>query len=150
MSLVFAVEPWEHASKHMEKLFPLHWAEIALNKDEIPLDIDFARYDQAADAGHLRIVTAREDHILVGYHAWFVGYHMHYKASYTAVSDVVYLLPMFRRGLEGYRFIKFSLESLREINVQRAVMNVKIHHDFGKVLERLGMVETERLFTKVF
>jgi L-amino acid N-acyltransferase YncA len=149
MNLEFAVEAWGKASPDMEILFPLHWQEIALNKDEIKLDIDFERYAEAEANGHLHVVTARDDGILVGYHVWFVGMHMHYKSSRTAVSDVVYLLPMYRKGLAGYRFLKYSLDSLAALSVQRMVMNVKLHHDFGPVLKRLGMGKIEELWSKV-
>ncbi|MDN7881243.1 hypothetical protein [Burkholderia aenigmatica] len=147
--LTFAVEPYAQAIDEMRLLYPAHWAEIALNKDVIKLDPDYERYDALDRAGMVHVATARADGQLVGYHIFVLMTHLHYRQSYTATSDITYLRPQHRRGFNGMRFLRFAFESLKPLGVQRIYTNCKMHHDFGRVLERLGFVEAERIYTKV-
>ena len=44
-----------------------HWKDIALDQDDIKLNPDWDKYRDLADAGVLKITTAREKGNLVGY-----------------------------------------------------------------------------------
>lgn len=145
----FATENFYEVWDDMVLLFQAHWSEIALNKDKIKLSPDFNFYMAAWESKQLHIVTARDQGVLVGYYVFFVRSHPHYINSLTASADVLYLSPEYREGLAGMRFMKWAFQSLWDIGVQRIVANVKLHHDFGKVLERLGFSEVERIYTKV-
>ena len=149
MSLEFAVEPYSDAIGEMVRLYPEHWDEIALNKDVIKLDPDYDRYFQFEKLGMLHVVTARSAGELVGYHIFVIMFHLHYRQSKTATSDITYLKREYRQGFNGIKFLRYAFDSLKPLEIQRVYTNCKMHHDFGAVLERLGFKEAERIYTKV-
>ena len=148
----FAVEPWTHARTDIALLLPLHWREIALDQDVIPLDMDWSAYAELERQGVLHVVTARTPSgMLVGYFLSFVRMHLHYRTSLTAFEDMFFLLPSWRRGWNGVRFFQFVEASWRERGVERAAISYKLHFRHGRVgrlLTYLGWQATETNYTK--
>lgn len=144
--MTFQVEDWHSCKDEMSVLWPLHWEEVANDKDKIKLDVWFEAYDDMSD--QLHIVTARVDGKIVGYHWSIVRPHLHYKKSLTAYTDIYFLLPEFRRGMNGVNLFKFVEESLKAIGVQKMYTASKIKLDMSKIFERLGWLEAERVYTK--
>ena len=135
----------------MRLLYLEHWEEVALNKDAIPLKMDYGRYNKLDDAGALHVVTARNDGELIGYHMSMVWTHMHYADSLTAFTDIFFLRKEYRKGTgAGIKLFKFMINSLRERGVQRIYMGTKLSLDIGPILERLGFKAIERIYTLVF
>lgn len=126
-------------AEFFEEVLPLvrkHYKEIAHYAD-IPLDPSLDQYARFEEMGLLRIFTARDSHgFLIGYSVFFVRPNLHYKSSLQAVQDVLYIDPD-RRGF-GMKFIEWCDQQLREEKVQAVYHHVKVKHDFGKLLERLG------------
>ena len=121
----------------MMPLWKAHHAEVA-NKFYGPLLPDLEVYFKAAQAGMLRIFTVRDwKQNLHGYQVYFVNNHQHSKEMKHAVQDILYLCPENRKGLEGYKFVKWCVSKLRP---EVAVIHQRIsaRHDFGKLLERMG------------
>ncbi len=145
----FQVENWFDVKEGMKWLFPIHWEEVALNKDSIPLEMWFEEYDRFAKAGILHIVTARDDDKIVGYYWAIIRHHMHYANSLTAFTDMFFLHPKYRKGMSGYNLIKFFVESVKEKGVQRVISNVKTHLDTSAIFKRLGFIQAETVYTKV-
>ncbi len=131
----------------MEWLFPLHWAEIA--DQRIPLDVWYDCYDAMAKVGQLHIVTVRDSGLIVGYHWSIVRPHLHYKQSLTAYTDIYYLFPKYRKGMNGIKLFKFAEKTLKERGVQRMYTASKVKLDMSVVFERLGWSKTEVVYTKL-
>jgi hypothetical protein len=146
----FKVEPYHVAQPDIEKLLPEHWEEIALDKDAIKLDPDWANYAWLAKSGMLHIVTARDGGELVGYHISIIRPHAHYKTSLTCFSDIMYLKPSYRVGMTGYKLIKFFRDSVKARGVQKIYMMTKLSLDLDPILCRLGFKAIERVYTQVF
>lgn len=146
-TLAFALERFTDAL--LAELTPLlerHWREIAHYLD-IPLAVDAAVYHAADAAGALRIVTVREDGALIGYAAYFVRPHAHYATSVQAVQDVVYVDPRHRGGL-GARLLRAADDVLRAEGVQVVHQHVKLAHNWGALLERMGYEAVETIYSK--
>ncbi len=148
--IIFQVENWFAVKKKMEWLFPLHWEEVANYKDKIELDLDVKSYDDLAARDQLHIVTARDEksNKIVGYHWLIIKPHMHYKQSLTAFTDVFFLHPDYRKGMNGVKLFKFVEKSLKERGVKRVTASVKTGHDKSKIFERLGWDRAEIVYTK--
>lgn len=150
--VTFAVEAWSHARAEIEILLPLHWREIALDQDVIPLDMDWAAYAELERQGILHVVTVRTPSgMLVGYFISFVRMHIHYRTSLTAFEDMFFLLPSWRRGWTGVRFFAFVERAWRARGVERAAISYKLHFRaglVGRLLEYLGWQATEKMYTK--
>jgi GNAT superfamily N-acetyltransferase len=147
--ITYQVENWFDCKKQMEWLYPIHWEEVALNKNSIPLKMWFDEYDRLAEMGVLHIVTARDDDKIVGYYWGMIRFHLHYADSLTAFTDMFYLHPKYRKGFNGYKLIKFFIESVKAKGVQRVISNTKIHLDTSVIFKRLGFVQAETVHTKV-
>ena len=120
------------------QLFKDHYDEIAERTDVIDLDPHIEQYNFMFNKNMLEIHTARDDGKLVGYSIWFVVNHIHYKKSLTATSDVLYISPDYRKGMFGYKFIKWTTDEIKKRKPQRILFHVKPFLDYGHLLERLG------------
>ena len=150
ISLRYQVESYSACLGELKAIYPQHWQEIALNKDQIELDPDYELYAKLDELGAVHLVTARDGRFLVGYHISFIRPHLHYRRSLTAFTDIFYLLPEYRRGLNGYNLLKFFVDSVREIGVERIYMMTKLAIDLTPILDRLGFSEIEHLHTLTF
>ncbi len=128
-------------------LFRSHYEEIALFRDRIELNPDWQRYRNAEAAGLLKILTARDEAgVLVGYHIGMLMPHPHYVKHVMLFTDIFFLVRAEREGLAGVRFLRAILEHAREIGAEHLVMGTKLHKDLGNIFERLGGLETDRMF----
>lgn len=146
----FAVESWSGALPEMRRLFDDHWQEIALNKDAIPLDIDYELYARLERDHELHLVTARDDGWLVGYHLSVIRPHPHYRSTLHCMTDVFYLRPAYRSGMTGYKLLKAARDSVQARGVKKMLMGTKMAIDIDPLLKRLGFTPIERVYSVVF
>lgn len=136
--------------KLVDEMVPLwieHYEEIALYKD-LKLSPLMSVYENAQSQKLLRIYTARHDGELVGYQVLFVHPHPHYSEILSANQDILFLAASMRRGLIGYRFIKWCDEQLKHDGVGLVFQHVKTTHNFGPLLQRMGYVEHDIIFSR--
>jgi hypothetical protein len=145
--ITYQLEDYDLCRLEIDAFLPDHWREIALNKDEIPLDKDEASYRQLADAGALHILTVRKSGVLVGYIAGIVRPHLHYRSSLHCFTDVFYVKPECRRGRIGIELFKRYRETLKARGVKKVFIASKCHLDMSKVFERLGWTRTEVVYS---
>lgn len=137
----------EQVEKDILVLIDLHYKEIALNQSKVKLNPDWALYAALEAEGKLKIFTARDAGVLVGYFVVVVGVNMHYKDHLFACNDIIYLHKDYRRGFAGVKLIKFAKACLTEDGVSVLTINTKVHQPFDKLLERLGFNLIERVYS---
>jgi GNAT superfamily N-acetyltransferase len=145
----YQIEKFSDMMNEGKPLFRKHWEEIARNKEIVPLDPDWEKYLRMEDAGFLHVATVRDGGKLIGYCIDIVSSHLHYRHDLFSINDVIYVEPDYRGKGVGVRLIKFSLAGLMQIGVSVAHMHMKLDHDFGALMERLGYHEIERIYEKV-
>lgn len=133
----------------IQKLLELHWRDIALNQSKIKLNPDWDRYEEAEKSGQLKIFTARNEGQLVGYFVCLVTKSLHYKDHTFAHNDVLFLHPNYRKGLAGWRLMKFAERCLSDDGVALLMVNTKTHKPFDVLLQRLGYSHIENVYSKV-
>lgn len=145
----------------MRPLWPLHFEDLSLDRAQIPLDVDEARYKWIESQGGLHLCTIRADSKLVGYFILTLIPHLHYKsAGLMAYTDVYYILPEFRKGGAGVRLIKFVERTLKlrrvshpvygeDLRVVKMYLSCKLKQDHTEVFEALGFRATDKVFTKL-
>jgi hypothetical protein len=153
---------WErfHAiARELPPLFARHWAEIALDRDVVPLDPDWDSYFDLDARGVLHILTARvvapaahgaAD--LVGYVFNLVGGHQHYLSTRFAHTEMFWLDPAYRKGWEPVRMLRENMAGLAERGVVVSTINFKLGFRDGRVgrlLARLGYAATDIVMRKV-
>jgi len=145
---VFARETCDSVVDEIQALIELHYAEVA-HHPEIPPGMDEAKYRQAEKLGILRIYTVRVAERLVGYEIFTVGQSWHYKTSFQARMDTVFIHPDYRQGLTGYRFLKWVVTELEREGVEVSYQHDKIldgRLDLGPLFRRLGYQEIYRVY----
>lgn len=133
----------------VDDLLRLHYEEVALHKESVPLAPMWERYRQLESIDAFVLYTARSDGELIGYSAFFINRHMHYGDTVMAHNDVIFLHPDHRRGSAGIKLIKFCEQQLRERGVVKATWHVKQEHDFGAILRRMGYIAEDLIFGKI-
>jgi hypothetical protein len=132
----------------VEPLFPLHYAELALDKDLAKLNHDNDKYAEGERLGVLFIVTARHDGKLVGYYFGLLMNHLHYKdAGLMCYTDAYFILPEFRKGSAGIQFFEAIIDALKARGVVKLYATTKVHMDLSPLFERLGGRFTDKLYT---
>lgn len=145
----FAAE--EYSLQLIADMMPLWKAHHAETADKFygPLNPDLFVYEQAAEAGMMRIFTVRDEvGSLHGYQVLFVSHHPHSRDSLQAVQDVLYLCQDARKGLVGYRFIKWCGEQLRAEGIDIVHQHISAKHDFGAILTRMGYELEDLVYSK--
>lgn len=149
--ITIAVE--SHSDELIDELKPLikrHYDEIALNKEDVPLDPDWDQYKALGDAGRMLVVCVRnENSELIGYSVFFLAHHIHYKQTLVANNDVLYLAPEHRNSKVGLRLIKDSETACRARGVNKIIWHVKFAHDFRDILYRLGYADEDAIVGKI-
>jgi hypothetical protein len=121
----------------VEEMRPLWISHYAETHDEMygQLNPDLGFYERASPI--MRIFTARDDAgELQGYQVFFVMNDPHSRDSVQAVQDILYLCRSAREGLTGYKFIRWCMEQLTDVDVIHQRIPAK--SDVGPVLERMG------------
>ena len=129
-------------------LLESHWEEVALNKDKIQINPDWDAYYTLQEQGKLKVFTARDEGVLVGYFVVFVSPHIHYKDRLFAKNDLIYLTPSHRKGFTGIKLIKFAEGCLKEDGVSVLVVNTKNHKPFHKIMQFLGFTSEDIEYSK--
>lgn len=128
----------------LDPLFEKHYKEIAHYQD-IPKDMDIDQYDFIEKHGFLKVYTCRHvSGALVGYAIFFVKTNIHYKGSLQANQDILFIDPK-HRGF-GKSFIKYCDDELTKLGVQVVYHHVKLSHNWGALLERMGYEAIETIY----
>lgn len=154
--ITFQSEPFMRNKQQLRPMLEKHYAELALDKEKVPLAVDWDVYAAREDAGQMLFVTVREDGILMGYFVGFVSPGLHYKTCLTLQMDVFWIDPELRDGdsLSQVEAAMIGEDLFREVfaqakrrGVQRAFMGSKLHKDASALFERMDGVEVERYFS---
>ena len=142
------VESFEQQLEELKVLLPLHYEELALNQDKVPLAPQYHVYIERERAGGLVFVTLRDAGALVGYFIGFIAPGLHYETCLTCTMDIFYVRKDKRRGTAGVRMFRFVEAELRRRGVQRWFMGSKIHADASALFKRIGAAPVETYFSK--
>jgi hypothetical protein len=130
-------------------LLEQHYQELTLHKEYIKLSVDWDKYYKLESAGGFVLITARDKGKLIGYSAFFISNHIHYKNTKIAMNDVLFLHKDYRKGSAGIKLIKESEKIMKELNVSKIIWHVKLSNDFTPILKRMGYVVEEVCVGKI-
>lgn len=142
------VESLEEQLEEMKVLLPLHYKELALNQEHVPLSPQYHVYIERERAGSLVFVTLRDAGELVGYFLGFIAPGLHYSTCLTCTMDIFYVRQDKRTGSAGLRMFRFVETELRRRGVNRWFMGSKIKADASALFERIGADPVETYYSK--
>jgi len=144
--LTAQLESFAERLDELKPLLPLHYNELALNKEHVPLDPQYDIYIARERAGELMFVTLRKAGALVGYFIGFVAPGLHYKTCLTLIMDILYVHPDERKAGGGTVLFDFVKNEAKRRGVQRWFVGTKVHADIGPFLEKQGFDLCERTY----
>lgn len=142
------LESFTDRLEELKTLLPLHYEELALNKDKVPLVPQYDIYLARDQRGELVFLTMRENGQLIGYFIGFVAPGLHYKTCLTCTMDIFYIHPDKRNGRAGIMLFKAVEEELKRRGVMRWFVGSKVHKDASVLFERLGFNRVEVYYSK--
>ena len=146
--ITFHVESFRAGVPEIKKLIVGHWDELALNKDEVPLDPMWEVYFQREDRGEVLFIAARDAGEMVGYFIGFIAPGLHYRTCLTCTMDIFYVRPDKRTGSAGIRLFKFMEEEVKRRGVRRLFVGAKLKADASPLFERLKYERVEVYYSK--
>lgn len=94
------VESFEQALPELKPLFDVHWRDLALFQNRMPLSPQYDEYVRREREGRLMLVTVRRDGAVVAYYTAQIAPGFHYGTTLTAHMDMMYVVPEIKgRGL---------------------------------------------------
>ena len=148
MQVTYATEAWSDVVDELAQHWPAHWDEVAMHKDKVPLDPDFAEYARLEATGQLHVTVARHRGAVIGYLVAVVRPHLHYKSCLSAFFDLYYVVPSHRLWMTGVRLFSEAERALGKRGVKRMFTGTKLSKDAAVIFQRSGWDEAERLFIK--
>jgi GNAT superfamily N-acetyltransferase len=142
------VESFIEMLPELQPLLPLHYEELALDQDKVPLDPQYELYFERERNGQLIFVTLREAGVLIGYFIGFIAPGLHYKTCLTCHMDIFYVHPEKRGGRAGIKLFKFVEAELKRRGVDRWFVGSKCHMDASWLFRYLGFEQIEIYFSK--
>ncbi len=146
--LTCQVESFTERLEEFKPLYPIHWEELAENKDKVPLDPCYEIYINREKCGELLFVTMRELGEPVGYLIAFIAPGLHYRTCLTCITDIFYIKKDRRNGTAGIRLFRFVEAELKRRGVHRWFMGSKVHADASALFERIGAKKIETYYSK--
>ena len=141
------VESFEENLEYLKPLLPIHYKELALNQDKVPLSPQFDKYVVAEQRGELIFVTLRKAGQMVGYFIGFIAPGLHYSTCLTCNMDIFYVLPDHRGSGTGFQLFKFVEQQLKKRGVDRMFVGSKMHKDASWLFEKLNYIPVETYYS---
>lgn len=138
----------------LRELLRAHWEEAEVDRHCVPLAVDWDHYREMEAAGTYRIISARDGGRLVGYSSFSLTRLARYMSSIVAIGDILYLAPEARRGWNGVRLIRATVNAMKESGAVRANYGITTGARIGRrggtvadLLERMGYPKTGEMFS---
>ena len=132
----------------LQLILPLHYEELALNKDKVPLAPQYGVYLERESNGQLVFMVMREAGEMIGYFIGFVAPGLHYQTCLTCHMDIFYIRPDKRGHAYGKALFEAVEAHLRFRGVQRWFVGSKCHMDASWLFNQLGFELVETTHTK--
>lgn len=142
------VEPFPPFLEEVKPLLQLHYEELALNKDKVPLDPQYDEYLRRDALGMVLLVTLRDAGKLVGYFVGFVAPGLHYQTCLTLTMDIFWTHHDIRGGLAGVKLFRAVEKEAKRRGVDRIFYGSKMHKDASRMFEFLKMDAVETYYSK--
>lgn len=147
--ITIQVESLEERLEEIKPLLPVHYRELALHQDKVPLAPQYDVYIANERIGQLIFMTMRKDGELVGYFIGFISPGLHYSTCLTCKMDIFFIHPDVRgNGLPGLKLFRALEKELKRRGVQCWFVGSKVKADASALFERLDFEKVETYYTK--
>lgn len=149
MNITFQSESFMACLPEMVDLFDLHYKELAMNQDKVPLAPAYDKYKAMEAAGNLILVTMRVDGVVKGYFIGFISPSLHYTTCLECLMDILWIHPECRAdGMPGMKLFRAVEPELKKRGVQRWIVGEKLKAPIGAIFKRVGFEPFEMYHSK--
>lgn len=142
-------ENLENTLDELRPILDIHYRELAMHQEKVPLAPQYDLYIAHERAGHLIFQTVRDDGKLVGYFVGFVSPGLHYSETLTCRMDIFFIIPEYRgESMCGLKLFRGVEKELRNRGVQHWFVGCKIAADVAPLFRRLGFAPIETYYSK--
>ena len=141
-------ESFEQMLPELMPILPLHYQELALNQDKVPLSPQYNIYIDREREGQLLFMVMREAGEMIGYFIGFISPGLHYSTCLTCNMDIFYIHPEKRGHRYGKALFEAVESELLKRRVQRWFVGSKCHKDASWLFEQLGFDRVEVYYSK--
>lgn len=141
------IESFEDRLPELLPILPLHYEELALDKDKVPLNPNYGSYVDLERNGKLMFMVARDKGELIGYFIGFVMPCLHYMTCLSLSMDIFYIHPDHRGNNTGLLLFKAVEAEAKRRGVQRMIVSTKVHFSAAWLFKRLGYTEIEHVYS---
>lgn len=148
--LTAQIESFTAAAAELAEIFPVHWQELALFKDRMPLAPQWQEYAKRERDGVLFLATVRWNGKLAGYYTAQVAPGFHYGSTLTGTHDLIYVAPEFRDKGLAFPLFRLVERELKRRGAKLWFSGYKVHNPLGmpQLLDRLGFVPADTYCAK--
>lgn len=148
--ITYQIEEYEKALPELKEIFLVHWLELALFQDEMPLypiDADYITMDRN---GSLFLSTIRYNGELIGYYVCKIYYPLHYGTTLAATMDMLYTKIEYRGRGYAVRLLNFVEKELIKRGVKIWYSGFKTDKPLGldRVLKKLNFKNADTYLAK--
>ena len=147
--VIYQVENLRDVWQEIDEYATTHWNELAVSKEDVPLDMDWEKFIKRDLAGEVLTITVRKDNKLIGYHVSFIGTHLHYKSTLHAWVDLYYINKDYRKAGVGSLMLIYVEKIMKQIGVKKIQSGCKMHQSHQALFESLGYTASDLLMWKV-
>lgn len=149
MSITIQTETWHPFIDEIQPMLPLHWEELALNRDKVPLDPRYDMYEVLDAQNALLVVSIRDNGVVRGYFIGIVNAHMHYSSQVVLAMDIFWLHPDIRgKGMLGVKLFREVENEAKRRGVHTLLFGSKLHKDASRLFDFLKMKPIETYYSK--
>lgn len=141
-----AIEPYPDVIDTLKPMFPLHWEEVGIYKDKMPLNPRYHEYAQDHAAGRLIMPVARHNGKIIGYWPHFIAPNKHYDVL-TATMDILYVDPHYRHTGAASMMFETVRRELKRRGVKLWWAGSKNHKEIEGFLRLMGFEPQETYFS---
>jgi len=136
--------------KNFEKIIQENFKETGVLNSSFTLKPRLEMYKFLAEQKILLLYSVRDSKKLVGYFIAVMTDHPHYRKVKTVETDTFFLSKEYRKGLLGYKFLKYTIFELKKkvnliflTKVNLIFLTSNIKRDLSTILSRLGFKLTD-------
>lgn len=154
-NITYHVENIAELWNEIQDLIQMHFEEIEYASLMGNLNIKKDWYELLNINDSLLIAVARHGYLnsnskgnIIAYASYILFPSMHNQEKICAENDAYFLLPEYRKGLEGYNFLKFAEKELIKKGVNIITQKVKVNNDCSSIFKRMKYTCNEHLYVK--
>jgi len=147
--LDFSVEKYGDIISDLDRLYALATDEV-VGDCPFKVNVDHDQFIAMEGIDLLRVITARVEGELAGFHIATITSDIFYKDKMTSYVLHYFIMKEHRGNGKGLRMFEYAEQLNKENNIDRCFMSRKVHINNEKLFIKLGYTNIESNYEKYY